>query len=91
MGRIAHFHAPWCEFQLSWMSVLKTIVDILTLLTFAAGTKTPAGVRGRGDPAGASLRGGSPYRPRKAKCLERKSTAKFNTAIIKIKWLSSIY
>ncbi|WP_285851376.1 hypothetical protein [Neobacillus sp. MER 74] len=38
------------------------------------GTKTPAGVRGRGDPAGAKRRGGSPARPRKAKCLERKST-----------------
>ncbi|MFB5197233.1 hypothetical protein ACE198_20285 [Neobacillus sp. KR4-4] len=41
------------------------------------GTKTPAGVRGRGDPAGAKRRGGSPSRPRKAQCLERKSTDKF--------------
>ncbi|WP_186328574.1 hypothetical protein [Bacillus sp. X1(2014)] len=38
------------------------------------GTKTPAGERGRGDPAGAQRRGGSPGHPRKAKCLERKST-----------------
>ncbi|WP_222127365.1 hypothetical protein [Bacillus sp. X1(2014)] len=45
------------------------------------GTKTPAGVRGRGDPAGAQRRGGSPNRPRKAKCLERKSTDKFNTVL----------
>ncbi|WP_222127308.1 hypothetical protein [Bacillus sp. X1(2014)] len=47
----------------------------------AEGTKTPAGGRGRGDPAGAQRRGGSPDRPRKAKCLERKSTGKFNRAL----------
>ncbi|WP_222127300.1 hypothetical protein [Bacillus sp. X1(2014)] len=46
------------------------------------GTKTPAGVRGRGDPAGAKRRGGSPARPRKAKCLERKLTDTFDTANI---------
>ncbi|MCM3117549.1 hypothetical protein M3610_19960 [Neobacillus sp. MER 74] len=40
------------------------------------------GVRGRGDPAGAKRRGGFPARPRKAKCLEWKSTDKFNTAIV---------
>ncbi|WP_222127324.1 hypothetical protein [Bacillus sp. X1(2014)] len=39
--------------------------------------ETPAGVRDRGDPAGVQRRGGSPARPRKAKCLERKSTAVF--------------
>ncbi|WP_413303092.1 DUF3231 family protein [Bacillus sp. 1P10SD] len=50
------------------------------MLIGAEGTKTPAGVRGRGDPAGAKRRGGSPACPRKAKCLERKSTSKFNTA-----------
>ncbi|WP_335382931.1 hypothetical protein [Neobacillus drentensis] len=50
-----------------------------TLLIGAEGTKTPAGGRGWGDPAGAKRRGGSPDRPRKAKCLERKSTDKFNT------------
>ncbi|WP_335380259.1 hypothetical protein [Neobacillus drentensis] len=50
-----------------------------TLLIGAEGTKTPAGGRGWGDPAGAKRRGGSPGRPRKAKCLERKSTDKFNT------------
>ncbi len=50
-----------------------------TLLIGAEGTKTPAGGRGWGDPAGAKRRGGSPYRPRKAKCLEWKSTDKFNT------------
>ncbi|MEH7127846.1 hypothetical protein V7103_06485 [Neobacillus drentensis] len=40
----------------------------------AEGAKTPAGVRSRGDPAGAKRRGGSPQRPRKAKRLERKTT-----------------
>jgi hypothetical protein len=47
------------------------------------GTKTPAGVRGWGDPTGAMRRGGSPARPRKAKCLEWKSTGIFNTATYK--------
>jgi hypothetical protein len=51
-----------------------------TLLIGAEGPKTPAGGRGRGDTAGAKRRGGSPDRPRKAKCLERKSTPKFKTA-----------
>ena len=58
-------------------------VDFVTLLIGAEGAKTPAGERGRGDPAGAKRRGGSPDRPRKAKRLERKSTAKFNAAIMK--------
>jgi hypothetical protein len=44
------------------------------MLIGAEGAKTPAGVRGWGDPAGAKRRGGSPARPRKAKRLERKST-----------------
>ncbi|MFB5195528.1 hypothetical protein ACE198_11495 [Neobacillus sp. KR4-4] len=57
--------------------MLKLIVDIGTLLIGAEGTKTPAGGRGRGDPAGAQRRGGSPDRPRKAKCLEQKSTGQF--------------
>ncbi|WP_186328616.1 hypothetical protein [Bacillus sp. X1(2014)] len=60
--------------------MLKVNVDFGSLLIGVEGTKTPAGVRGRGDPAGAKRRGGFPARPRKAKCLERKSTAKFNTA-----------
>jgi hypothetical protein len=33
-------------------------------------------------PQALKRRGGSPERPRKAKCLERKSTGKFNTAFI---------
>jgi len=37
--------------------VLKKNVDFGTLLTFVPGTKTPAGIRGRGDPAGAKRRG----------------------------------
>jgi hypothetical protein len=35
-----------------------------TLLIGAEGTKTPAGVRGRGDPAGAMRRGSSPRNAR---------------------------
>ncbi|MCM3115320.1 hypothetical protein M3610_08460 [Neobacillus sp. MER 74] len=51
------------------MAVLKNNVDFGNLLIAVEGTKTPAGVRGRGDPAGAKRRGGSPARPRKAMCL----------------------
>ena len=69
--------------QLLLKGCVKVNVDFGTLLIGAEGTKTPAGVRGRGDPAGAQRRGGSPARPRKAKCLERKSTDKFNTAYLK--------
>jgi hypothetical protein len=36
------------------MTVLKNIVDFYNLLIGAEGTKTPVGVRFRGDPAGAS-------------------------------------
>ncbi|MBV7509755.1 hypothetical protein KW850_32265 [Bacillus sp. sid0103] len=57
------------------MVMLKLIVDFGTLLIGGEGAKTPAG-----DPAGSQRRGGSPDRPRKAKCLERKSTGKFNRA-----------
>jgi hypothetical protein len=35
------------------MAVLEVSVDLRTLLIFAEGTKTPAGGRDRGDPAGA--------------------------------------
>ncbi|WML47227.1 hypothetical protein RCG23_17075 [Neobacillus sp. PS3-34] len=52
-----------------------------TLLIGAEGAKTPAGVRVRGDPAGAKLRGSSPTRPRKAMRLECKSTELFNEVI----------
>ena len=64
---------------------------ILALLIGVEGTKTPAGVRGRGDPAGAKRRGGSPARPRKAKCLEQKSTDKFNTAFFIIRHISTTF
>ena len=50
--------------------VLEFIVDFGTLLIGVEGTQTPAGVRGRGDPQALQRRGGSPARPRKAKCLE---------------------
>ncbi|MFB5195147.1 hypothetical protein ACE198_09455 [Neobacillus sp. KR4-4] len=51
------------------MAVLKVNIDFCTLLIGVEGTKTPAGVRG------------SPARPRKAKCLERKSTDKLTQPI----------
>ncbi|WP_256218326.1 hypothetical protein [Bacillus sp. MUM 116] len=35
------------------LAVLKDIVDFLTLLIGAEGTKTSAGTQGRGDPTGA--------------------------------------
>ncbi len=47
--------------------MLKLIVDFGTLLIGVEGAKTPAGGRGRGDPAGAQRRGGSPDRPRTAR------------------------
>ncbi|WP_144554247.1 hypothetical protein [Bacillus sp. X1(2014)] len=47
--------------------MLKVNIDIGTLLIGEEGTKTPAGVRGRGDPTGAKRRGGSPARPRTAR------------------------
>ncbi|MBV7505758.1 hypothetical protein KW850_10880 [Bacillus sp. sid0103] len=62
------------------MAVLKLIVDFDILLIEEEDAKSPAGGRGRGDPAGAQRRGGSPDRPRKAKRMERKSTVKFNRA-----------
>jgi len=49
------------------MAVLKVNVDFVILLTFVSSTKTPAGVRGRGDPAGAKRRGGFSARPRTAR------------------------
>ena len=42
---------------------LKVFIES-TLLIGAEGTKTPAGVRGRGDPTGAKRRGGSPRHAR---------------------------
>ncbi|WP_222127413.1 hypothetical protein [Bacillus sp. X1(2014)] len=48
--------------------MLKRFADFDTLLIGAEGMKTPAG--------------GSPDRPRKAKCLERKSTDKYKCALI---------
>ncbi len=66
-------------------AILKHTVDFGTLLIGVEGAKTPAGGRGRGDPAVAQRRGGSPDRPRKAKRLERKSTGKFNRAFSKVK------
>ncbi len=66
-------------------AVLKLNVDFTHSVDWSGMRETPAGVRGRGDPAGAERRGGSPERPRKAKRMERKSTDKFNTAFLKRK------
>ena len=49
------------------MAVLKLNVDFLHTVDWSGMRETPAGVRGRGDPAGAKRRGGSPERPRKAR------------------------
>ena len=57
--------------------VLAPINDFATLLIGAEGAKTPAGVRGRGDPTGAIAPRRLPGCPRKAKRLKRKSTGKF--------------
>ena len=62
--------------------MLRLIFDFGTLLIRVEGAKTPAGGRGRGDPAGAQRRGGSPDRPRKAKRLERRSTGQVYRAFI---------
>ena len=53
------------------------INDFATLLIGAEGAKTPAGVRGRGDPTGAIAPRRLPGPPAKATRLERKSTGKF--------------
>ncbi|MBV7505492.1 hypothetical protein KW850_09515 [Bacillus sp. sid0103] len=45
------------------MAMLEHIVDFGTLLIGEEGAKTPAGGRGRGDPAEAQRRGGSTDRP----------------------------
>ncbi|PEQ95068.1 hypothetical protein CN481_06230 [Bacillus sp. AFS006103] len=68
-------------YSIYFFDILNLIVDFGTLLIGAEGAKTLAGGRGRGDPAGAQRRGGSPDRPRKAKRLERKLTGMFNRAI----------
>ncbi|MEH7501770.1 hypothetical protein V7152_06925, partial [Neobacillus drentensis] len=59
--------------------VIKLNIDFTHSVDWSGRRETPARVRGWGGHAGAKRRGGSPDRPRKAKCLERKSTDKFNT------------
>ena len=62
--------------------MLKLIIDFNPLLIGAEGAKTPAGVRGRGDPHRRdSAEEAAPGRPRKAKRLERKSTGKFQRTL----------
>lgn len=46
---------------------LKGVLSVVSqLINGSQNCETPAGVRGRVDPAGAERRGGSRYRPRKA-------------------------
>ncbi|MEH7482229.1 hypothetical protein V7157_14340, partial [Neobacillus drentensis] len=56
-------------------SVLKVIVVIVTLLIGAEGARLLREYGAGETPQALQCRGGSPNRPRKAKCLERKSTA----------------
>ena len=46
--------------------MLNLIVDFRTLLIGVEGAKTPAGGRGRGDPAGAQRRGGGSTRGKRS-------------------------
>ncbi|MDN3017017.1 hypothetical protein PH210_12530 [Paenibacillus sp. BSR1-1] len=65
--------------------VLKVIVDFETLLIGAEGARLLREDGAGETPQALQRRGGSPDRPRKAKWLKRKSTAKFNTVIMLIK------
>ena len=57
------------------LAVLKDIIEFLLSLIGAEGTKTPAGVPGTGDPAGAlAPREAPPLPPANRSYLERKST-----------------
>ncbi|MEH7336706.1 hypothetical protein V7161_29250 [Neobacillus drentensis] len=64
--------------------MLKVIVDFVTLLIGTEGARLLREDGAGETPQALQRREGSPDRPRKAKHLERKSTAKFNTANLKI-------
>ncbi|MEH7417447.1 hypothetical protein V7266_19465, partial [Neobacillus drentensis] len=64
------------------LAVLNVIIYFATMLIGAEGTQTPAGVRYRGDPAGAKAPRRLPGPPANRSCLERKSTSQINTAFI---------
>jgi hypothetical protein len=63
------------------MAVLKVIVDLLTLLIGAEGARLLREDGAGETPQALKRRGGSPYRSRKAKRLERKSTGKLTQPI----------
>jgi len=60
--------------------VFKIIVDFITPLIGAEGTKTPAGVRGRGDPAGALATRRLPGTPAESEVSGAKINNMYNTA-----------
>jgi hypothetical protein len=60
--------------------VLKVIVDFAHSVDWSGRHETPAGKAGLGRPRRRLAPRRLPDRPRKAKCLERKSTDMFNTA-----------
>jgi hypothetical protein len=62
------------------LAVLKVNVDFRTMLIFAEGARLLQEYGAGETPQALKRRGGSPYRLRKAKHLEHKSTDKFNTA-----------
>jgi hypothetical protein len=62
-----------------------SLLLIMALLIGVEGAKTPAGGRGRGDPAGAQRRGGSPDRPRTARAWSGNQQASLTEPKIKTK------
>jgi hypothetical protein len=64
-------------------AVLKKIVDLLTLLIGAEGTRLLRDQEASFDPAGAKASRRLQGLPAESECPERKSTAKFNTAKMK--------
>ncbi|WP_420491960.1 hypothetical protein [Neobacillus drentensis] len=70
------------------MAMLKLIVDFGTLLIREEGAKTPAGGRGRGDPAGAQRREEAPRtRPRTARAWSGNQQASFTEPLFKETYL----
>jgi hypothetical protein len=61
------------------------------MLIGVEGAKTPAGVRGWGDPTGAYAPRRLPGPPANRSRLERKSTFKFNKVFILKKWQNILY
>ncbi|MCM3114597.1 multidrug transporter [Neobacillus sp. MER 74] len=61
--------------------MLRVNGDFGTLLIGVEGTKTPAGVRDRGDPAGAKRRGGSPAPPAESEVPGTEINRPVNTAL----------